>query len=145
MLLRTGVNVVAALAFLGLVPDAAGQAAPVPLAERARGADRVVVGRVASVAPRWQVNEFGDQLIVSVVRVTVSETLKGEAAPTLDVEVEGGRSATSRSVFPIRCRSREASALCSICDATLAAPSCLTCAGRACSSSTPRIEFLAAA
>ena len=68
----------------------ANQATPVPLAERARGAERVVVGRVASVAPVWQVNEFGDRLIVSVVRVVVNETLKGQALPTLDVEVEGG-------------------------------------------------------
>jgi hypothetical protein len=67
----------------------AGQA-PVPLSERARGAERVVVGRVVSVTPEWQVNEFGDRLIVSVVRVSVSETLKGEAAPFVDVEVEGG-------------------------------------------------------
>ena len=66
------------------------QGPPVPLAERARGAERVVVGRVASVAPQWQVNEFGDRLIVSVVRVVVSETLKGQPLPTLDVEVEGG-------------------------------------------------------
>ena len=34
-----------------------------------------MVGRVASVAPVWQVNEFGDRLIVSVMRVAVSETL----------------------------------------------------------------------
>ena len=66
------------------------QGTPVPLSERARGAERIVVGRVASVAPLWQVNEFGDRLIVSVVRVAVSETLKGQAQPTLDVEVEGG-------------------------------------------------------
>jgi hypothetical protein len=38
----------------------------------------------------WQVNEFGDRLIVSVLRVVVSETLKGQPLPTLDVEVEGG-------------------------------------------------------
>ena len=68
------------------------QGQPVPLAERARGAERIVVGRVASVAPLWQVNEFGDRLIVSMVRVVVSETLKGQGQPlpTLDVEVEGG-------------------------------------------------------
>jgi hypothetical protein len=66
------------------------QGSPVPLAERARGAERIVVGRVASVAPQWQVNEFGDRLIVSMVRVVVSETLKGQPLPTLDVEVEGG-------------------------------------------------------
>ena len=63
---------------------------PVPLAERARGAERVVVGRVASVAPQWQVNEFGDQLIVSLLRVAFSETLKGDQAAAVDVEVEGG-------------------------------------------------------
>jgi hypothetical protein len=66
----------------------------VPLAERARGAERVVVGRVVSVTPEWQVNEFGDRLIISVVRVGVSETLKGEAASTVDVDVEGGTMGT---------------------------------------------------
>ncbi len=68
----------------------ANQATPVPFAERARGAERVVIGRVATVAPAWQVNEFGDRLIVSVVRVAVDETLKGQAMPSVDVEVEGG-------------------------------------------------------
>lgn len=62
----------------------------VPLSERARGAERVVVGRVTSAAPAWQVNEFGDRLIVSVVRVVVNETLKGQVTPTVDVEIEGG-------------------------------------------------------
>jgi hypothetical protein len=38
----------------------------------------------------WQVNEFGDRLIVSVLRVAVDETLKGLAQPLVDVEVEGG-------------------------------------------------------
>jgi hypothetical protein len=68
----------------------ASQAAPAPLGERARGAERVVVGHVASIAPAWQVNEFGDRLIISVVRVVVDETLKGQVIPTLDVEIEGG-------------------------------------------------------
>jgi hypothetical protein len=68
----------------------AGQTTPVPLAERARGAELVVVGRVAGVRSVWQVNEFDDRLIVSIVRVAVNETLKGQASPTLDVEVEGG-------------------------------------------------------
>lgn len=72
------------------VAASAEQTAPTVLADRARGAEVVVVGRVASVVPVWQVNEFGDRLIVSVVRVVVNETLKGQASPTLDVEVEGG-------------------------------------------------------
>jgi hypothetical protein len=70
--------------------QAADQDAAVPLAERARGAERVVVGRVASVTPVWRVTEFGDRLIVSVVRVAVDQTLKGQSDRTLDVEVEGG-------------------------------------------------------
>jgi hypothetical protein len=77
-----------------LAPDpasAAGQdAAPVPLAARARSAERVVVGRVTSVSPTWRVNEFGDRLIVSVLSVAVDETLKGQAQASLSVEVEGG-------------------------------------------------------
>jgi hypothetical protein len=50
----------------------------------------VIVGQVVSVAPVWRVNEFGDRLIVSVVSVAVSETIKGAAQPTADVEIEGG-------------------------------------------------------
>ena len=53
------------------------QDAPVPLVERTRGAERVVVGRVTAVSPVWQTNEFGDRLIVSILRVTVDETLRG--------------------------------------------------------------------
>src|SRR5262245_6617914 len=63
---------------------------PLPLLERARGAERVVVGRAVSSAPIWQINEFGDRLIVSVVRVAIEETLKGPATAELDVEIEGG-------------------------------------------------------
>ena len=66
------------------------QDAPVPLAELARSAERVVVGRVTTVNPVWQTNEFGDRLIVSIVTVAVDETLRGPALPTVDVEVEGG-------------------------------------------------------
>lgn len=68
----------------------ASQEATTSLSQRARGAERVIVGRVASVNGVWQENEFGDRLIVSVVRVTVDETLKGQPQQTLDVEVEGG-------------------------------------------------------
>ena len=79
------------LGFSGLVIDAAAnQEAATSLSERARGAERVIVGRVSSVTSEWRVNDFGDRLIVSVVRVTVDETLKGQAQQTVDVEVEGG-------------------------------------------------------
>ena len=62
----------------------------VPAGERARDAEHVVVGRVTSVVPAWQTNDFGDRVIVSTVRVVVEETLKGAAQPSVDVEVEGG-------------------------------------------------------
>jgi hypothetical protein len=76
---------------LGIVTGARAQdAVPVPLAERARGAERVVVGRVTTVEPVWRTNEFGDRLIVSVVSVAVDETLRGQSQPTVTVEVEGG-------------------------------------------------------
>jgi hypothetical protein len=80
------------LAVIGasLRPAAGQEAAAVPLAERSRSAERIVVGQVAAVSPTWQVNDFGDRLIVSLVRVAVSETLKGQPQTTVDVEIEGG-------------------------------------------------------
>jgi hypothetical protein len=60
------------------------------LTERARGAERVVVGDVTSATPMWRVTEHGDRLIVTVLRIATRETLKGAAQPTVDVEVEGG-------------------------------------------------------
>jgi hypothetical protein len=62
----------------------------VPVAERARGSDQVVVGRVASVTAVWRNNDFGDRLITSIVHVIVEETLKGASQQSVDVEVEGG-------------------------------------------------------
>jgi hypothetical protein len=85
---RATISVWLAAAF-GFSPPLSAQV-PVPIAERARGADRVIVGRVLSVAPQWQVNEFGDRLIVSTLQVSVGETLKGESMPRADVDVEGG-------------------------------------------------------
>jgi hypothetical protein len=67
-----------------------GQRTDVSSMDRARDADQVVVGRVASVTPVWRANDFGDRLIISVVRVTVDEALKGASGPSVDVEVEGG-------------------------------------------------------
>jgi hypothetical protein len=67
----------------------------VPLADRHRGAERVIVGRVAAVNPVWKENEFGDRLIISIVRVTIDETLKGQTQPSIDVEVEGGTIGTT--------------------------------------------------
>ena len=72
---------------LAAASDIRAQGTPIPLLERARGAERVVVARAASSAPVWRVNEHGDRLIVSIVRVAIEESLKGPAAAILDVEV----------------------------------------------------------
>jgi hypothetical protein len=91
--MRRSANVICLIsALLGsnLARAASQDAAPMPLAERARSAERVVVGRVTSISPTWRVNEFGDRLIVSILRVAVDETLKGQSQASLDVEVEGG-------------------------------------------------------
>jgi hypothetical protein len=69
---------------------AAAQQLMVPVSDRARGAERVIVGHVSSVTATWRDNDFGDRLIVSVLHVVVEETLKGASQPAIDVEVEGG-------------------------------------------------------
>lgn len=76
--------------FMWMVATASAQEVAVPLAERARGSERVVVGRVTTVNPVWRTNDFGDRLIVSIARVAVDETLKGTAQSTVEVEIEGG-------------------------------------------------------
>ena len=79
----------AVLSFAAL-PSVATAQPVVPIADRARGAEQVVVGRVSSVTPIWRENDFGDRLIVSVLHVIVDESLKGSSQPAIDVEVEGG-------------------------------------------------------
>src|SRR5687768_14090307 len=76
--------------FIWMVATASAQEVAVPLAERARSSERVLVGRVATVNPVWRTNDFGDRLIVSIARVAVDETLKGTAQSTVEVEIEGG-------------------------------------------------------
>lgn len=61
-----------------------------PVNERARASQHVVVATVAAVDARYQTNEFGDQLIVSRVTLSVAETMKGGAARALEMDLEGG-------------------------------------------------------
>ncbi len=82
--------IAAALGSCLLPAVAAAQQIAVPAADRARGAEQVVVGHVSSVTPIWRNNDFGDRLIVSVLHVTVDETLKGSPQSAVDIEVEGG-------------------------------------------------------
>jgi hypothetical protein len=82
--------IAAAVCLLAAQLSSRAQDTTLPLAERTRGAERVVVGRVTSVDPIWRTNEFGDRLIVSIVNVAIDETLRGPTLPSVDVEVEGG-------------------------------------------------------
>jgi hypothetical protein len=82
--------VATALGLVSATPAMTQEGPPVPLVERARGAEQIVLGRVASVSPEWRVNDFGDRLIMSVIHVAVDEMLKGNSQATVDVEVEGG-------------------------------------------------------
>jgi hypothetical protein len=83
-------QLIATATLVGLAATAFGQEVPVPLADRARGSERVIVGRVTAVNPVWRTNDFGDRLIVSIARVAVDETLRGAAQSSVEVEVEGG-------------------------------------------------------
>jgi hypothetical protein len=85
-----GLAVATTLGLACATAAAAQEGPPVPLVERARGAEQIILGRVASVGAEFRVNDFGDRLIVSVVRVAVDETLKGDSQASVDVEVEGG-------------------------------------------------------
>lgn len=80
----------AAVLSFAAVPSVATAQPAVPIADRASGAEQVVVGRVSSVTPVWRENDFGDRLIISVLHVIVDESLKGSSQPAIDVEVEGG-------------------------------------------------------
>jgi hypothetical protein len=57
---------------------------------RARGAARVVVAAVADMQPRFDVNEYGDHLIITRTTLRVEETLKGTQTDLVDMDVEGG-------------------------------------------------------
>jgi hypothetical protein len=63
---------------------------PVDVASRARGAARVVVARVADVHARFDVNQWGDRIIVSQAQLEVEDALKGPRTAVLPVDVEGG-------------------------------------------------------
>jgi hypothetical protein len=75
-------------------PMLAGLASADPTATRVAKAmqlaDQVVVGHVSAVQPSWKTNVHGDQLIVSRTWVRTEETLKGNAAMDVPVEIEGG-------------------------------------------------------
>ncbi len=82
--------IVAAALTCSSVIVSAQTSAPPDVPAQARGAKRIVVGRILDVQGQFQTNRFGDRLIVSNVLVEVSETLKGDREPLVRMAVEGG-------------------------------------------------------
>jgi hypothetical protein len=80
--------VAALLVGVGALAGAVGQP-PVPIEERVRGAERVVVATVAGTSARMERNRFGDELIVTYAQLAIEEALKGGAEPAV-LAVEGG-------------------------------------------------------
>lgn len=68
----------------------AGSRRQVDIPERLRGADRAIVAKVVEKTARYERNEYGDELIVSHLVVSVEETLKGQPAQVLSFAMEGG-------------------------------------------------------
>jgi hypothetical protein len=60
------------------------------IATRTKGSQRVVVATVANVQSVMSSNAHGDQVIMSRLLLQVEETLKGQAQPTVSVDIEGG-------------------------------------------------------
>ena len=81
-------GIVAALTGTATLLAASGQP-PVPIAERAQGAERVVVATVAQTTAQYERNEFGDRVIVTHARLAIEEAIKGDASPAT-LAVEGG-------------------------------------------------------
>jgi len=68
----------------------AADAPQVDVAERIRGAHKVVVAKAVGVTPEWRTNVHGDRLIVSQIALAVEETLKGTPTSQMWLELEGG-------------------------------------------------------
>ena len=74
--------VLAFIAACAVAPPLSAQP-PVPIPDRAKGAETIVVATVLQVTADFQRNAFGDQLIVSHALLEVEESIKGAGATTV--------------------------------------------------------------
>jgi len=77
-------------AYMAQAPLGGQAPAPPDFATRARGAGRVVIAAVEDTQPRFDVNEYGDRLIITRAILRVEETLKGSPSDFIEMDVEGG-------------------------------------------------------
>jgi len=75
---------------LGVATVSASDGPNVDIPTRAKGAKKVVVATVVDVQPTFDVNEYGDRLIVSHALMQIDETMKGPHEQAVTVTVEGG-------------------------------------------------------
>jgi len=85
---RVVLGVVVCLLQVSLM-GASGHTASEVRANAARAA-QVVIGTVVDVQSRFDRNEHGDQVIVSDLQVTITETMKGRPQGSARITVEGG-------------------------------------------------------
>jgi hypothetical protein len=62
----------------------------IDVAAHARASKKVIIATVTEVQSAFDVNDFGDRVIVSRVSLRVDEIMKGPAESTVVVTVEGG-------------------------------------------------------
>ena len=86
---RIALATVVAVFVLGTLTIASGGRVAT-LDERMNGASNVVVATARHVDAEWRENNHGDRVIVSRVELEVAENLKGSAAQTLFLEIDGG-------------------------------------------------------
>jgi len=90
-LFRTGTLAATALVLTAFLSAGNLGAQRIPdIPERARGAERVVVGSVRDVNATREQTEWGDEIIVSHATLAVEESLKGDPQPAVVLDVEGG-------------------------------------------------------
>jgi len=82
--------VLVAVVVCALCPSLSADGPPVTIAARAKGADAVVVATVVEVTAAFERNAWGDNLIVSHAWLRVEESLKGESAQVIPLDIEGG-------------------------------------------------------
>ena len=88
--MRTRSAILTVLLAAASVSASASTEPPVDIPAAARAAKKVVVATVTNVESEFDVNEYGDRLIVSHVSYRVEETLKGPSEPAGVVTLEGG-------------------------------------------------------
>lgn len=57
---------------------------------QAREAGKVLIAKVSTVKSRFEINQFGDNLIVTDMLLEVEETMKGVPSAMVEATIEGG-------------------------------------------------------